>query len=83
MENKSEFLCGICQNPKNTIEDLESHVKTHDINESLFAKSLFECFLCGKIFNDELILKNHKKSHLNGNFNIYKCELCTRTFSKG
>lgn len=73
------LICKKCDKKFDTRKRLSQHMKTHE------EKAKFICDKCGKIYQNQYNLENHKSSqhgeYLEENQSVYKCRLCSEKFT--
>lgn len=74
----SQLTCNICNKTFETRKRLSAHAKVHETKPRLV------CDKCGKMYNSQFNLENHKSSqhgeYLDECQNVYKCRICNEKF---
>ncbi|XP_071441441.1 zinc finger protein 585A-like isoform X2 [Hetaerina americana] len=89
MEGHSKMLCLVCDEPFETLDQLQKHRKQQHPEEEMTEFSAFQCegprvvpklmcSECDKCFATELTLSIHKATH--SNESVWQCHLCNEKF---
>ena len=72
-EDQCAYKCIVCSKDFTSQERLETHLKTHTVENPL------SCTQCGKVFAQRALLKQHMRIH--SDLKPFKCSVCSKSFA--